>query len=322
MSKKFMSRLFNLIFHSRLLFVFSLTVIFYGLFLVPDSDGQGSRAWDEIWNLGHVGAFLITWTFVFNLFPRFTRLSTLRLLVVVLVTTVAVGEVIEIVQGWIGRDDELQDVWDSGVGALLAVAFCSPQINALTRWARASWRALALIALLVVPWPVWSNLADVVFIKREFPVLSDFSTPFELTRWRGNRAGIEIEKAAGQRQAFLAVEFRPGLYSTVTLKYFQRDWHAYKRLVLDVTNPEKQAYRVILRIHDRWHKRHHFALSDRFNRTLELKPGHQRIVIDLADVAKAPKTRKMDMAHLEELDLFTMASRVYHHLYIQRIFLE
>ena len=315
-----MCSLFNRIFHSRLLFILTLAVILYGLFLVPN-DGQASRAWNEVWNLGHIGAFLIVWTFLFKLFPRFSRLSLVQLVAVVVLTTLVLGELIEIVQGWIGRDDELQDVWDSGVGAMLALGFCSVQINALARWPRMAWRALAVIALVVVPWTVWSNLADVVVMSRQFPVLSNFTTPFEMTRWQSNRAGLSLQTAAGS-QPYLAVEFRPGQYSTVILKYFHRDWRAYKKLVLDVTNPEKQPYRVILRIHDRWHQRHHFAFSDRFNRTLMLKAGRQHIVIALADVANAPKTRKMDMQALEDLQLFTMGSTTYHRLYIHSVYLE
>ncbi|MEJ2360748.1 MAG: hypothetical protein P8Z75_04865 [Gammaproteobacteria bacterium] len=315
-----MCRLVKRIFQSRLLFVLSLAAIFYGLFLVPN-DHQAGRAWTEIWNLGHIGAFFIIWTFVFNLFPRFSRLSLFQLFVLVIVSTLVLAELIEIVQGWIGRDNEWQDVWDSSVGALLAFALCAPQLQTLSRWPRMAWRVIALSALVAVPWIVWSNLADVVIMNRQFPVLDNFKTPFELTRWRGDRAGIAVQAPAGQHP-YLAVQFRPGQYSTVKLKYFHRDWQGYQQLILDVVNPETRAYRVILRIHDRWHRQHHFALSDRFNRAIILKPGYQRIVVALSDVAHAPKTRRMDMQHLEALELFTMDSNVYHQLDIQRIFLE
>lgn len=315
-----MCSLFNRIFHSRLLFALTLALIFYGLFLAPN-DGQASRAWNEVWNLGHIGAFLIVWTFVFRLFPRFTRMPLLQLVAVVMVTTLVTAELIEIVQGWIGRDDEWQDVWDGGAGALLALGFCTAQINALPRWSRTAWRAGALIALVFIPWTVWSNLADAVIVQRQFPVLCNFTTPFEMTRWHSSHAKLHLQSARGRR-AYLAVEFLPGRYSTIMLEYFHRDWHAYKKLVLDVTNPEKQPYRVVLRIHDRWHKQHHFAYSDRFNRALGLKPGRQRIVIALTDVENAPKTRKMDMRHLKELELFTMNSATDHHLYIHGLYLE
>lgn len=320
MLKHFMSSLFNRIFHSRLLFALTLALIFYGLFLAP-SDAQASRAWGEIWNLGHIGAFLIVWTFIFRLFPRFTRMSPVQLAVVVMMTTLVTAELIEIVQSWIGRDDEWQDVWDSGVGALLALGFSAVQIKALAPWPRTAWRAISLIALVLVPWTIWSNLADSVIVQRQFPVLCNFTTPFEMTRWHRNHAKLHLQSAHGG-QAYLAVEFLPGRYSTITLKYFHRDWRGYKQLVLDVTNPEKQAYRVVLRIHDRWHKQHHFAYSDRFHRTLVLQPGRQHIVIHLADVANAPKTRKMDMQYLQALGLFTMDASSYHHLYIHRLYLE
>lgn len=315
-----MRQLVHRVFHSRLLFAITLAVIFYGLFLVPN-DGEASRVWNEIWNTGHIAAFLICWTFVFNLFARVSRLSWLKLAILVIVTTLVIAELIEIVQGWIGRDQEWQDVWDSAVGATLALVFTSRQIHELVLRARLFWRSLALVLLVAIPWPIWTNLADAVIMQRQFPVISNFTTPFEITRWRGNRAHLAI-RSGPEKRAYLSVTFQPGKYSTVTLKYFHRNWQAYHKLVLELRNPDSKPYPVILRIHDRLHKLHHYALSDRFNRQIMLKPGTQRVVIPLSAVRNAPRTRKMDMRHLEELDLFTMDSTVYHHLDIQKIFLE
>ncbi|MBI1425086.1 MAG: hypothetical protein GC149_16690 [Gammaproteobacteria bacterium] len=321
MLKNIMFRIFHWIFHSRLLFVLTLLVIFYGLFLIPNN-GQSSRTWSEINNTGHIGAFLIIWLYLFNLFPRFTRLSTTQLFVVVIGSTLVAAELIEIVQGWIGRDDELQDVWDSGVGAMLAIAFCSIQVRSLSLWQRAAWRTLALSGLVAVPWSIWSNLADEAFLHRQFPVLTDFSTPFELTRWDRNAAAIQIRKNPGTGQKSLAIEFRPAEYSTVTLQYFYPDWQGYKELILDVTNPESSDLPVVLRAHDILHKRHHYEMNDRFNRRLVIKPGHQIISVALEEIRKAPATRQMDMRHMEDLSIFTVQARSNRHLYINKIYLE
>ena len=309
------------IFESRLLFVITLLVIIYGLFFVPNSDVK-IRLWTEIWNLGHIGAFLCIWLFMFNIFPKLQRLSTIKLILLVCISTLLLGELIEILQGLVGRDDELQDVWDSGVGALLAVGFFSSQICKFTRWQRYAWRLLALVVFVAVPWSIWSALADEYFIRREFPVLCDFSTPFELSRWQKNTATIHLQKAGEPEVPSLVVDFLPAMYSTVTLKYFYPDWHGYKHIVLDVTNPESAGFRVIVRIHDRWHKRHQYALNDRFNRALLIHPGRQRVAIDMDDVQNAPVSRKMDMRLIEELSLFTMQSKSQHHLWINEIYLE
>jgi len=321
MLKHFMPHFINRIFHSRFLFVLTLMVIFYGLFLVPGSD-QTSRLWREISNLGHIAAFLIMWTFVFNLFPRLRQFSILQVFVVVLVSTLVVAELIEIVQGWIGRDDEWQDVWDSGVGALLAIAFCSTQVRELARWARRTWRVVALISLLVVPWTIWSNLADEMMLRRQFPVLCDFSTPFELSRWNANKAKIQLQRSDVTGHSYLAVKFQPALYSTISLKYFYPDWRNYRHIVLDLTNPDATELHIVLRMHDDLHKKYRYVLNDRYNHVLILKPGHQQISIPILDVENAPATRKMDLQHMEDISLFTMQSRSYHHLFIHRIYLE
>lgn len=315
-----MVQLVKWIFHSRLLFIITLVVIFYGLFLVPNNDLPG-RALNQVWNLGHIGAFFICWTYVFNLFPRVQRLSFLKLVLLVIVSTLVLAEVIEIIQGWIGRDDDWQDVWDSSVGALLALTFTSLQMRAFSLSKRLLLRSLALVTLVAIPWPIWSNLADALIMQRQFPVLSNFSTPFEMTRWRRNNAVLAL-KSGPDKHINLAITFRPGKYSTVTLKYFHHNWQGYHQLVLVMDNPEAKPYPVILRINDNLHKLHHFAFSDRFNREIMLKPGPQRIVISLVAVREAPRTRKMNMRHLEDLDLFTMDSKVYHHLDIEKIYLE
>ena len=316
-----MPTFFRRIFESRLLFALTLLVIIYGLFFVPGGNDD-NRTWTEIWNLGHIGAFLCIWLFGFNIFTRLQRLSTLKLILLVCVTTLVLGELIEYIQGLIGRDDELQDVWDSAVGALLAVTFFSVQVCTLARWQRYAWRFVAIVVLVAVPWSIWSALTDEYFIRRQFPVLCDFSTPFELSRWQKNTATIHREQSGESKKRFLAVDFQPAIYSTVTLKHFYPDWRGYKHIVLEVTNPENTDFRVILRIHDRLHKRHHFELNDRFNRALLVHPGRQRITIDMDDVQNAPVSRKMDLQHIEELSLFTMQSKSYHHLWIHKIYLE
>lgn len=316
-----MYRIFNWIFHSRVLFAFVLMGIFYGLFLIPNS-GNTNRVWGEINNLGHIGALFIVWVFIFNLFPRFTRLSTTRLFLVVMATTMIAAELIEIIQGWIGRDDEWQDVWDSGVGALLAFTLFSIQTRQLSRWPRLAWRSLALIALVVVPWSIWSALTDEVMLRRQFPILCDFSTPFELSRWHADAAAIRLADKNRAGRQYLDAAFRPAPYSTISLKYFYRDWRGYGHIVFDLTNPERTDLRLKLRMHDHLHKRHHFAFNDRFNRTLTLKPGRQLVSIALVDVLNAPATRKMDLRHMADISLFTIHSRSYHHLYLHKIYLE
>ena len=135
-------------------------------------------------------------------------------------------------------------------------------------------------------------------------------------------AKIHLQRNAGKGQPFLAVEYLPAEYSTVTLEYFYPDWRGYKQLVLEMTNPESTDIRVVLRIHDRLHKLHHFDLNDRFNRSLLLKPGCQRIDIAIADVEKAPVSRKMDLQHMEELSLFTIGLTSIRHVDIHTVYLE
>jgi len=316
-----MTRIFNKLLRSRLLLVMTVLLVAYGLFFMPGTE-QGPRYLSALSNLGHIGAFFLIWSFLFFQSGRLQNLSAVRLIVLVLAFSFLIAGLIELLQGLVGRDSEWQDVWDSMVGAMLATAFCASQLRGWSMTLRRFWQVLALVLLVVVPWSIWRDLSDETIIWRQFPVLSDFRTPFELSRWQTSRASLQMQTSAESGRRFLDVTFRPARYSTLTLKYFYPDWRNYRVLVLDVTNPERRAYRVILRIHDRLHRLHDFALNDRFNRELELRPGRQQIKIHLDDVKSAPHSRSMDMQHLQELSLFTMQSSVYHHLYINSLYLE
>jgi len=306
---------------SRPLLVMTVLLVVYGLFFMPGTE-QGPRYLSALSNLGHIGAFFLIWCFLFYQSGRLQNLSAVRLIVLVLAVSFLIAGLIELLQGLVGRDSEWQDVWDSMVGAMLATAFCASQLRGWSTSLRLFWQLLALLLLFVVPWSIWRDLIDETIIWRQFPELSDFRTPFEVSRWHTSRASLQVQMSADSGRRFLNVTFRPARYSTLSLKYFYPDWRDYRTLVLDVTNPERREYRVILRIHDRLHRLHDFALNDRFNRTLELRPGRQQIKIPLGDVKSAPHSRSMDMQHLQELSLFTMQSSVYHHLYINSLYLE
>jgi hypothetical protein len=62
--------------------------------------------------------------------------------------------------------------------------------------------------------------------------------------------------------------------------------------------------------------------TDRFNRVLVIKPGRQHIIIRLADIKNAPASRQMDLAHMEDLSIFTMNAKTDYHLFINKIYLE
>ena len=59
----------------------------------------------------------------------------------------------------------------------------------------------------------------------------------------------------------------------------------------------------MLRIDDQQHNQ---AYSDRFNRSLTLMPGRNRIKIPLSRVVQAPAGRDMDIKHIAGLALFAV----------------
>jgi hypothetical protein len=102
----------------------------------------------------------------------------------------------EIGQGFVGRSQNLQDVLRSLLGAAIgAIA-----LLVLQRPIRLRAIAIGLAsALALAAWPIWDSspvLMDAVWAYRSFPVLSDFSSPWESRRWMASGADLERQESA------------------------------------------------------------------------------------------------------------------------------
>ena len=82
------------------------------------------------------------------------------------------------------------------------------------------------------------------------------------------------------------------------------NWEAYDALKVDIENPEATTLPISIRIHDRDH-RDNRTFDDRFNRRIDLAPGRQVLEIDLKEIREAPVGRKMNMAEIDEVLLFS-----------------
>ena len=312
-----MEKRFNIL-KSKWFFALACFVLFYGLFII-NADLAITRFEKELWNLGHVFGFFVIWLFLMNLFPFFIPSSLKRIGLVLLVTLVA-SSLIEIVQHYIGRSAALQDIGLDLVGAILALT----AIITLKKCFRGNVYALIVfffITIAVLIWPSAKIFIDEVYIARQFPVLSDFSTPYELSRWSSDSAVFYIEERGDHH--ILKVRFRKDIrYSVLALNTFGHAWDKYNELVYSVNNPDSRSLDLYVRIHDRAHKYSHFAYEDRFRRVIKLKPGHSEISIKLLDIYNAPEGRSMDPTEIESIMLFTVNLEKDAELEITKVFLR
>ena len=144
-----------------------------------------------------------------------------------------------------------------------------------------------------------------------FPVIADFGTGWTRAFLQLNRAaltqvadqqGLTATKKGAERPT-VQLTLKPGRYPGVAMVEPCMDWSGYGALSLELYSPHANPINIVLRIHDYWHNQ---AYSDRFNRTLTLRPGSNRIQIPLSSIVESPAGREMDMKRIGGLMLFVV----------------
>ena len=118
----------------------------------------------------------------------------------------------------------------------------------------------------------------------------------------------------------LRLSFTPGTRPALELEEPAPDWRGYDTLKLDLTNPAGQPLRFTLRIHDATHDNSH---TDRFNTPVTI-PARSRVTVQvsLEAVASAPRGRRMDMAAVRNVMLFSRRPMPGTEFYVSRLWLE
>jgi hypothetical protein len=281
-------------------------------------DYHAARSTKALWNLGHIIYFAIA-TYLLLGWGPVAKLSPSWRWVIFLGFSFLVGSLIELLQYGIDIDADMGDVLRDVTGSVLVLSFGPGRKQILARSIQSGLQGIALLLLLIQLWPVASALTDEVIARRQFPLLSGFETPFEANRWEGDgRLSITSDPASGEGNV-LRFELPPRIFSGLHLKHFNGDWRGFKRLRLRIYNPLAEPLRITCRIHDLAHETGNMEYHDRFNRRFLLEQGWNDLTIDLTEVATAPKTRRMDMAHIINLGLFTVALKNPRTLYLDDV---
>jgi len=273
----------------------------------------------EILNLGHIFAFAGLIFLLLAISERFSKQTVLSQLLLAAGLSLIIGLIIEYLQTFVGRTLSWRDVWMDLVGALCAISFFSPVVCDINLKLRSGLRFAVILLTFLVTYPSLIIFVDEFIARKQFPVLADFTTPFEETRWSATMATIQLEQPEISTNKTLAVEFRPAKYSNVTLEHFPADWSKYAVLHMKLYNPEVIPVRIAIRIHDLVHTQGQQLYSDRFTQQLALNSGWNEIQIDLDEVIKAPLTRNMDMQAIYALMLFTSDLVKSRKVYVARV---
>jgi hypothetical protein len=148
------------------------------------------------------------------------------------------------------------------------------------------------------------TLVDHYRQMRDPALLGSFEDDLELSRWSPHEAAIERsrEHVAHGRWS-LRVGLTTATYTGVGSRHLPRDWSRYDELVFDVTLDDGPDLMLITKVYD---EPHNLETEDRFNRGLRLSAGRQRLRVPLAEIAAAPRGRRMDLTRVASLQFFTV----------------
>ena len=156
--------------------------------------------------------------------------------------------------------------------------------------------------LVVALYPLFTNSVDTFLMNRSFPNLSDFESPFELTRWAGPALGM---KKMDDGNRVLVATFTTEEYSGLSLSSFYSDWSDYDVFSFRIFNPNPVTRRMVLRIHDKWHHLSNWSFDDRFNQRFDVLSGWNDFSFDLKRVKTQPKYRDLDLSEIAGFQIFT-----------------
>jgi hypothetical protein len=268
---------------------------------------HSSRSLIAVWDLGHILAFSL-WSYLLLTWKPLGEASPARQWGIVLLFCLVAGGATEGIQSLLGQDTSLGDLLRDVAGGVITLSWFVPSSRTVSRGVRRTVRGLSASFLLLACLPLAVALCDEGIARAQFPLLSDFETPFEKDRWGGGARSSVDRSVARHGKASLRVEMDTSLYSGVSFVYFPRNWTGYRFLNLGVLNPSSEGIKITCRIHDRRHEEGEQRYEDRFNKGFRLRPGWNDLRIDLGEVARAPVGRTMDLGEIRVVGLF--ASRL------------
>ncbi len=203
--------------------------------------------------------------------------------VIACVASIVVATLVEIVQAGVGRQPSWED-WLLGLcGSAIAASWIMlPKRPAFMRWVTCG----TLIAL-PLGWKV-PHYIDAVYFATSFPVLSDFRSPFEFSRWYVEENRLErVRLADGQPagKAYLLPNSKGE--SAVILYSFFQDWSRFRFVKCELTVPERPI-RLLVSIRNPGF----YPDAPHYDLAATYKPGRHTIAIDLAEAAPGRRLSK------------------------------
>ena len=256
-----------------------------------------------LWNYGHIALFAAIFWLIFSKSNIFAGRSIYWTLVTTILPIILVSVAIELIQSINSREFSFLDIIRNCLGATIAIAFHSNSFSDNRTFSRSKLKYSVVGVLIIFSYPLLINTADSINAYRSFPVLSDFESPFELTRWSGNQ--LIVVDLDDNNNHVMGHTFTTDEYSNLTFESFPNNWTGYSKISFRIFNEGTTNHELILRIHDQHHRNSNWDYSDRFNQIINLASGWNNITIDLNLVRVRPMNREIDMSKIEKVIIFS-----------------
>jgi hypothetical protein len=179
---------------------------------------------------------------------------------------------------------------------------------------RLTLEAIALLsgALIVVP----TALTTVAYLQRA----SLLPQLVQLNSRLGRHFLIASEAHIVSTTGALLVQPDRGNWPGISLEEVWPDWRRYSALVIDLTNPGPESFRIFVRVDDR---RPDPQYKDRYNQQFQLAPKTRQVIrISLLEIQSAPSGAAIDLAHMQKIMLFEDGSTPTYAFYLNSLRLE
>jgi VanZ family protein len=266
--------------------------------VLPFPHALDKEAWQPLFGLAHVPVFAALGVWVV---ARFDAFGVRHSGFLTLLMLVGLAVIVELVQPRLGRHGDPADALAGITGAVIAITGWRIWKARRSSMVRSVHALLSLGLVIAVLWPSLLQIGALWWQARSIPMLGDFESSLEQQIWRpyprGATPTADCPGGTTHGGRSLALGITPGVYSGVRYQANDRDWGGYDRLALDIYLPS-DGPGLSIRIDDDGDTTDY---QSRFNQTLELKPGWNRVSIPLAEVAAGPVGRSLNLGAVRQL---------------------
>jgi len=304
------------------------------LFLILGDAPERTRFWDALFDAGHTPLFGLVALSLLGLLRIRTRPDHgSRTWWTAFVVTLVVGAATECLQVFQANreasiEDFLRDI--AGAGALLllvaAVPWGAPGAGPIrTRRGRLSAAAVAMVLLVAAGAHLAMTAALYAARDRAFPTLFALDGSWwerRLVEPSGSTltpASMVPRGLAATGELLARLDLEPGTYPGIAFDEPYPDWRGYRRLVFAVVSDLDRPLSLVVRVHDAAHDQ---RTADRFNRSLVIHPGINRVAIPIDEIRMAPDRREMDLRRIRGVILFAYRLVEPTHVYLGALRLE